>query len=566
MANQGRKKRILCVGEFTQFHTGFSGYLKELLTRLHATGKYDIAELAVYLQEGNPAALEVPWDVYPNAPHPNAPQDVLQKFESSPFNVFGNWRFTEVLLDYKPDIVINISDPWMQHFINGNPLRKNFTYVHMPTVDSEPQKVEWIQDYIKCDKIITYSYFGKRTLLQQSNNKINVSAVASPGADVNLFRPRSPSEKIELRKKYCPGHENKNIVQTVMRNQPRKLYTQLFKAFNLYLKTCMLAGRKDIADNTVLHIHTNPNDVGWDINQEIVNHHLSSKVLITYTCDICSLTRMENSGFDGKVCPRCKNSSFRATNSMKGVSREVLGELMSIADLYVQYSNAGGWEMPISDAKACGVAVACTDYSAMSEQAHAAGGIPIRVESFQQEPLHQTYALRAVPDNNHLAKILADAFLHKSIDLAKIGAAGRSLIEKEYNWDHVAEVWQSVLDSCEIKSIQETWYGAPQFMPTSYQLPEQINYYQLIQSVCVDVLRQPEKVNSAWAVERINRLESGFETVTDPRGLRMSRPYTIKEFLAEIKLEAETYNRVENLRINQVFGFNTKAAVVKGVI
>lgn len=566
MANQGRKKRILCVGEFTQFHTGFSGYLKELLTRLYATDKYEIAELAVYLQEGNPAALEVPWDVYPNAPHPNASQEILQRFESSPFNVFGNWRFTEVLLDYKPDIVINISDPWMAHFINANPLRGNFSYVHMPTVDSEPQKVEWVQDYIKCDRIITYSYFGKRTLEQQSGGKIKVAAISSPGADVNLFRPRSPEEKAELRKKYCPGYENKNIVQTVMRNQPRKLYTQLFKAFNLYLKQCMLAGHKDIADNTILHIHTNPNDVGWDINQEIVNHHLSHKVLITYMCDSCGFTKMEHCGFDGKVCPQCKNSSFRATNSMKGVSRQALGELMSIADLYVQYSNCEGFGMPISDAKACGVAVACTDYSAMSEQAHSPGGIPIQVESFQQEPLQQTYALRAVPDNKSLAKILCDAFLHKTINLTKIGAEGRTLIEEQYSWDHVAKIWESVIDSCEAKSIQETWYGAPKFMPVSYQLPENINYYQLIHNTCVDIFKQPDRVNSAWAVERINRLESGFETVQDPRGVKNSRPYGIKEFLAEIKTEAEAYNRVENLRVNQSFGFNAKTPVVKGVI
>jgi hypothetical protein len=195
------KKRILFVGEFSQFHTGFSTYLKEIIARLYHTDKYEIAELGVYLPEGHPAEMEVPWKVYPNQPHPQAPQEVQQAYNSNPFNVFGSWKFNETLLDFKPDIVINISDPWMQHFINASPLRRHFKYLHMPTVDSEPQKVEWIQDYMKCDGILTYSHFGKRTLEFQSNNKIPVLAVASPGADPVEFTPR---DKNEIKKTFCP--------------------------------------------------------------------------------------------------------------------------------------------------------------------------------------------------------------------------------------------------------------------------------------------------------------------------------------------------------------------------
>ena len=555
------KKRILCVGEFSQFHTGFAGYIKELLKGLHATNKYELAELGVYLPDGHPAELDVPWKVYANEPHPQSPDYIKQAFASNSFNVFGHWRFTEVLLDFKPDIVINISDPWMQHFINGNPLRNNFKYLHMPTVDSEPQKVDWIQDYMKCDGILTYSYYGKRTLALQSSSKINVLGVASPGSNPEWFFPKN---KTELRQKYCPAYTDKYIVQTVMRNQPRKLFTQLFKAFAKYLHKCMLAGRKDIADRTVLHIHTNPNDVGWSIADEIVNHRLSHKVIVTYICDGCKHVNVKPCQSDGTVCPKCHGSSFRASNSMQGVSREVLGDLMAMADLYVQYSVAGGWEMPISDAKMCGVAVATTDYAAMSEQAHAPGGIPVRVGNWMQEPLNQTYAIRALPDNDHLADIFFQSFVTQQLDIAKIGQEGRELAMKEYTWSTVTEVWQTAIDKLECLPRQQTWYSEPKFM-IPHQPPANLNPYQLLHFVTNNIYKQPERLNKPWGNERLIRLLTGRELVVDQAGRSIVQTYTAENLLKEAVAEAQNFNQVETLRLRKLYEFNTDNTTLVGI-
>ena len=42
------KKRILFVTESHKLASGFGTYAKEILTRIHATGKYEIAEFACY--------------------------------------------------------------------------------------------------------------------------------------------------------------------------------------------------------------------------------------------------------------------------------------------------------------------------------------------------------------------------------------------------------------------------------------------------------------------------------------------------------------------------------------
>jgi hypothetical protein len=48
------KKRILFIGEASFLSTGFATYYRELLPKLAATGKYEIAELGSYASQNDP--------------------------------------------------------------------------------------------------------------------------------------------------------------------------------------------------------------------------------------------------------------------------------------------------------------------------------------------------------------------------------------------------------------------------------------------------------------------------------------------------------------------------------
>ena len=61
------KKRILFCNEASFLCSGYGKYGKEVLTRLHNTGKYDIAEFATYGTIQDPRASSIPWDYYANA-------------------------------------------------------------------------------------------------------------------------------------------------------------------------------------------------------------------------------------------------------------------------------------------------------------------------------------------------------------------------------------------------------------------------------------------------------------------------------------------------------------------
>ena len=94
-----RKKRILFCSEATFLNTGYATYAREVLTYLHSTGKYEIAELAAYAKIGDPRGAEVPWKFYGTAPADDAPEDAKASFNSTPTNQFGEWVFEDVCLD-----------------------------------------------------------------------------------------------------------------------------------------------------------------------------------------------------------------------------------------------------------------------------------------------------------------------------------------------------------------------------------------------------------------------------------------------------------------------------------
>lgn len=228
-----------------------------------------------------------------------------------------------------------IRDPYVDAFIDHTPYRGYFQHIHMPTIDSEPLKQEWIEQYAKANVLLAYSYFGKRVLEQQSGGKLKVAAVASPGADTQNFKPM---DKAALRAK-MGIKDDAFIIQTVMRNQPRKLFPELFKAFATFLKKCEDEGNIDLAARSYLHVHTTFPDLGWNLSNEIRQHKLSHKVVWTYMCDACKRHEVNFFRDSGTVCPHCHAPAYHLPNTAIGVTREQLCELMNIADVYVQYAS-----------------------------------------------------------------------------------------------------------------------------------------------------------------------------------------------------------------------------------
>lgn len=539
------KKRILVVNEFSLLSTGFSNYMRELLSRLYKSEKYEVAELSTYVNPLDPRIKEVPWKVYPNEPHPEN-KDLIEKYKAVRENQFGKFRFDEVCLDFKPHIVISIRDYWMDCWINDSPFRKYFKWVTMPTVDGEPQKVEWIETYKDADALLTYSLWAANLLENQSNKKIKVEAVASPGAEHDLFKP-SDNKKLDKENFGLDG--DIFLVQTVMRNQPRKLFPELMKAFNLFLDKCEKENRQDLAQKTYLYFHTSFPDLGWNIPEEIRKYKLSHKVLFTYACSNCG--HVSTSFYSGEkcICKKCKNASCSPPNSSYGISRKDLAKIVSLSDVYVQYATNGGWEMGINEAKACGVPCLVVDYSAMSEQTTNGGAIPIKVQNFFQEPLHQTNQLRASPDNQDFADKLFE-ILFDDVLRENLGKEARECVERYYTYDIVAETWEKVLDQVSIEETDKTWLSDPKIIEPSKKIPGNCSNEDFLKYLYKNILMEEKKIYSFEYNKILQALDLGFEMTQNQEGKPIKVTVDRQRILNTFLRKVQYHNMLESARYN----------------
>ena len=492
MSDIKRKLRLLWVGEASYLHTGYASYSKAVLQRLYDTGKYDIAELACYGSHDDGRRFDLPWVYYPNLP---ISQEEGQLYGSNPINAFGAWRFEDVVLHFKPDVVASARDHWMDSFIEQSPLRPYFLWATMPTVDSCPQMEGWISTYMTADTVFTYSQFGEDVLVNQSGGKIKVEGHAPMGIDPNAMYP-SPNKEEHKARFGLPAKSI--VVGTVMRNQKRKLFPDLIDSFDEFCKL-----NPDLT-NVYLYLHTSYPDVGWDIPRLIRESAVGHRIYLTYICENCGhITAMPFS--DSKTsCVSCGQHAAVLPNVKLGVPPDRLLDIYNLFDLYVQYSICEGFGGPQIEAAACGVPVMAVDYSAMSNVVRNVGGTPIRVQRLFRES--ETHTYRAYPDNaDFVDKLTKFCKLPPSLR-AKKGRDALLGVRKHYTWDKVASVWDRYLSKVVPKDI---WNSPPNFFSPTLNVPANLDNDTLIQWGFHNILGKPELLNSFMALRMVRDLNYG---------------------------------------------------------
>jgi glycosyltransferase involved in cell wall biosynthesis len=486
-----RKKRILFCSEATFLNTGYATYTREILNYLHSTGKYELAELAAYGQRNDPRAANIPWKYYGVSPNtecePRATEEELKVYQSNGVNQFGEWIFEHVCLDFMPDIVCDIRDFWMLDFADRSPYRPYFKWAIMPTVDARPQARQWVATYNNADACLTYSDWAGGVLEDQSGGSIKYHGSAPPSAHP-AYAPVADKMSHKIQYGLDP---NCKIIGTVMRNQRRKLYPDLFEAFRKFLD-------KSEDKNYYLYCHTSYPDLGWDIPELIHQNGLASHVLFTYICP--ETKKPFPSLFKGAVAQSPFTGRWGATlsNVKNGASYEDLSAIQNLFDLYTQYANCEGFGLPYVEAAACGVPVCGTDYSAMESEIRKLKGHPIKPAALYKEL--ETGCLRAVPDNEAAAQYFLDFFAKSNEERAELGKQTRELFEKHFQWHLSGNKWEQIFDNFEIPPIQQTWAAPPRIHTPAPKPPqdqvEKIAPAEQAKWLITNVLGEPEKLNS----------------------------------------------------------------------
>lgn len=539
------KPRILFVNEFSQLATGFGTYGNEIMKRLRDTGKYVLAEQASYCSPEDPRIYDVEWDVFPTMPAKND-QDGWNRYNNVRTAQFGELAFTNSLLNYKPDIVVAWSDPWMCSYIHRHPYRPYYKFAWMATIDGEPQKPDWIDEYKATDYLLTYSEWAANLVKRDG---VNVYGTHQPGSDEKIFCP--PLNKAKA-KEDAGLNPDWNIIQTVMRNQPRKLYPELFKAFSRFLEICKDNGQNELAAKTFLHIHTSLRDVGWDLGEEIRKYHISHKVLFTYVDQQTNEAYL--SFFKGEPAwSRFSNGKNAiSSNTGKGITREQLAKIMQAADLYIQLSICEGFGIPLIDAKACGVPTMGLPYSATAELIVEPGGIPLKISGYRQESVMETQQRRAEPDNEYTARKIHDFFTATPNYRKQLGEDARKIVLEKYTWDKCAKKWENLLDSIPITPHGQTWDSAPNiFEPDLTKVPRGLSDEQFIMWAYQYVVGRPWLLRYDTLMHYIERFTIGFN----------NKPFTRNDFIKECIDLCNSINGAEHLRHNFMKKIKTNTRV-----
>lgn len=492
------KKKVLLVAENHDLASGFGTYAKNLLERLHASGKYELAEFGIYANSSSGKGL--PWKFYANAPDDSDPKEQHDLYNSNPNHQFGAWRFDKVILDFKPDIVLTYRDPWMDMFVSKSPLLPYFHWVWMPTVDSYPQKQSWIEGFAKTDAILCYSEFGIKTLQKDAGHLLNIVGCASPGIDPKIYKPY---DKKQIRAE-LGLQEDINIIGTVMRNQKRKLFPELIKSFAKFLKVAP----PEIKNNTYLLLHTSyPEKMGWNLGYHISEEEVGGKILSTYVCKNCKRYKIDFFRDTLNYCGHCNAISCVMPSVGLGLEVPDLVKIYNAMDLYVQYAICEGFGMPQVEATACGVPIAASNYSAMEDVLEWTHGYPIRVQKMYREL--ETNAERVYPDNDHLVEIMINHLMLSPEEKAKKSQQVREATVKRYDWDDCAKAWMNYIDTYKPKGLQGHWNHPAKLFNLPEQMPTNISNDQFVEFLYYNVLNEPDDAFGYEATKLVRDLNIG---------------------------------------------------------
>jgi len=274
-----RKKRILIISDSIKRKTGYATVARNIIKRLIATGKYEIAQLGL---ADVPTPVELPIIYYSGVKVHNKccnrgklieyvekgdPQIKLLKMESGvPLHEnqhtcikgipegndnYGYISVYFVVQHFRPDIVMPINDIWGLYNLVHLRNRRCFKFVPYIAIDSEcmfPQlaipnpnvplpPVDPGLTVENADYPVVFTNWAKsvlNTLAKRTGKQEFTKMITIPhGVDTKIWKPLD--NKKELRDKYFKLPPNAFLVGSVARNQPRKRLDGLLQAAKVFI-------------------------------------------------------------------------------------------------------------------------------------------------------------------------------------------------------------------------------------------------------------------------------------------------------------------------------------------
>lgn len=522
-----RKKRILMVGESSHICSGFGNYTKEILSRLHKSGKYEVAELSCYRTPQIPK--KEPWKIYPVAVNTNSPYH--NQFQQNPLNQYGQWRFELTVLDFKPDIVLDIRDFWNFAYQETCVFRPFYKWIIAPTYDSSPPKIEIFNMFKNADLVLFHTKWAQQDLLKFDHQKeINIGDVINDSVDPDIFKPIEYSKKHHKQKFGIPSESF--VIGSVMRNQKRKLIPDLLASF---------AEIKTKHNKAILYLHTTfPEKDGWNLPSLLLEYNIANSVYLTYKCRGCQF--YWPSLFKGlkTICKKCANTAT-VCGLMNPLTEHELNNIYNLFDIYVQYAICEGFGIPQVEAAACGLPIITVNHGAMADIGSTLGAKLVEIAHEFKEL--ETEAIRVYPNNKNLIQHI-ESYINMPLDnLIEISKQSRKNLINNYSWDKTANKLMNILDNLDI-SENLSW-DLPKRTISNIHVPSLPNR-DFVYFIIDNIIQDPFLKKTVLIENMIKDLDAGIVF----RGNNMIQ-YTQQQAVEELQIYLGNKIAMENIRCGE---------------
>lgn len=530
-----RKKRILVNSEYSQNNSGYSRVAREILTRLHKSGKYEVAELACYCDPNDPSILDLPWQVFPVLPNQHN-QEEINEYNSNPANPNGRHKFHHVVLDFLPDVILQYKDQWYDNFVHSSPLRRFYNVIWINPTDSLPLMPEWIDDAIDCDACFAYSDFGTEVLKRQCGNLGNIAGTFRLCADANLFHPIWNRGQV---KDYFNYKKDSLIVGFVARNQYRKLFDEVLQSFAIFLEKAP----KELTSRTHLYIHSGWPDFHIKFPQILSEYGIADKVLFTYYCKQCQNVSCSVYSDVTSVCRHCGGPAS-LPKPTDPIPENKLNLIYNFFDMYVANFTNEGVGLPALEAMFCGVPTAVTNFSGAEDLVNICGAIPLKFKLRREGELHRLFA---VPDNADLVNKMTEILSLPNMIRKKIGFEQFLKARQNFSWDNELNKLMYVID----RLPEKDWGGPARIHKPNLNMPEDLQPEQYIWWLYNNVEGRPEAFNKYEGFKKVYQVTYGF-TGDKPHFQIYNKQMALNEAIGNCEhknyWETERVKRINNLR------------------
>jgi glycosyltransferase involved in cell wall biosynthesis len=386
--------RIFYVGDSPTVDTGFGVVSKNLISRFYNMG-YEIIVLGIN-HRGEPYDPKL----FPYPIHPTAGSNLD--------SMYGYSKFWDLYDHLKPDIVFFLNDPWViSQYLDTKPQdhpgisRGTKTVGYYPT-DAGPIKKEWVDTLNKLDAQVCYSNYAEGVVIESNGGKrpSNLHQIYH-GVNRDEFFPVNQS----IARAMLKIDQNEFVVGMVARNQFRKRFDLLLKAFQIFAK-----GKPEAR----LYLHTAMFDVGFDISELIRQLKLDKKVYVT-----------------------------KELRSDKGVPVKDLNIIYNTFDVNALISLGDGFGLPVAESMATGCPQVVSGHSCLKELVEGHGGLTVKTSAW----ILNTSGINTWGGVSDVDDIVAQLeVLYKNRELRiRMSEEGYKFISQEkFTWDFAANKFQEI--------------------------------------------------------------------------------------------------------------------------